>query len=335
MSELTFAIDGDALLWTGDGEYLRIEPWGKNSVRVRASKMHEIQEQEGALLPQNNQASDSHDYGITIDKPNRTAELRNGDIVVQAKASCGLYSGSGYEEPRCLLSFYKADGTPLIQEIPSGGSLNLRARWFKPITGGDYSIVASFTTPENEKLYGMGEYQQNILNLKGCTLELAHRNSQASIPFVVSSAGYGFLWNNPALGNVTFGKNRTEWRAESAKQIDYWITTGDTPSSIMKHYADATGHAPHMPEWGLGFWQCKLRYWNQRQLLDVAHGFKQRNIPLDLIVVDFFHWPHMGDFRFENEFWPDPKAMADELHSMGETHGICVAPGRTRLRELC
>lgn len=45
----------------------------------------------------------------------------------------------------------------------------------------------------------MGEYQQNILNLKGCTLELAHRNSQASIPFVVSSAGYGFLWNNPAL----------------------------------------------------------------------------------------------------------------------------------------
>lgn len=55
MSELTFAIDGDALLWTGDGEYLRIEPWGKNSVRVRASKMHEIQEQDGALLPQNNQ----------------------------------------------------------------------------------------------------------------------------------------------------------------------------------------------------------------------------------------------------------------------------------------
>lgn len=326
MSELTFAIDGDALLWTGDGEYLRIEPWGKNSVRVRASKMHEIQEQEGALLPQNNQASDSHDYGITIDKPNRTAELRNGDIVVQAKASCGLYSGSGYEEPRCLLSFYKADGTPLIQEIPSGGSLNLRARWFKPITGGDYSIVASFTTPENEKLYGMGEYQQNILNLKGCTLELAHRNSQASIPFVVSSAGYGFLWNNPALGNVTFGKNRTEWQAESAKQIDYWITTGDTPSSIMKHYADATGHAPHMPEWGLGFWQCKLRYWNQRQLLDVAHGFKQRNIPLDLIVVDFFHWPHMGDFRFENEFWPDPKAMADELHSMGVKLMVSVWP---------
>lgn len=119
-----------------------------------------------------------------LTKPSRTAELRNGDIVVQAKASCGLYSGSGYEEPRCLLSFYKADGTPLIQEIPSGGSLNLRARWFKPITGGDYSIVASFTTPENEKLYGMGEYQQNILNLKGCTLELAHRNSQASIPFV-------------------------------------------------------------------------------------------------------------------------------------------------------
>lgn len=51
------------------------------------------------------------------------------------------------------------------------------------ITGGDYSIVASFTTPENEKLYGMGEYQQNILNLKGCTLELAHRNSAGIYSF--------------------------------------------------------------------------------------------------------------------------------------------------------
>ncbi|TPF92578.1 family 31 glucosidase [Bifidobacterium sp. UTBIF-68] len=116
---------------------------------------------------------------------------------------------------------------------------------------------------------------------------------------------------------MTFGRNRTEWKADATRQIDYWVTTGDRPSTIMEHYAAATGHAPLMPEWGLGFWQCKLRYWNQEQLLDVARGFKKRGIPLDLIVIDFFHWPYMGDFRFEKEFWPDPKAMCDELHDMG------------------
>ena len=81
-----------------------------------------------------------------------------------------------------------------------------------------------------------------------------------------------------------------------------------------------------MPEWGLGFWQCKLRYWNQSQVLEVAKEFKRRNIPIDVLVIDFFHWPHMGDFRFEEEFWPNPKAMCEELHSMGIKVMVSVWP---------
>lgn len=188
------------------------------------------------------------------------------------------------------------------------------------------SATASFQAPRDEHLYGMGEYQQDFMDLKGCSFELAHRNSQASIPFVVSSAGYGFLWNNPSIGSANFSMNRTEWFAQSTPQIDYWVTAGGSPADIMHNYADATGHAPVMPDWGLGFWQCKLRYWNQQQVLDVAHEFKRRGIPLDVIVIDFFHWPHMGDFRFEDEFWPDPKAMCDELHAMGIKVMVSIWP---------
>ena len=50
----------------------------------------------------------------------------------------------------------------------------------------------------------MGQYQQPYLDVKGADLELAHRNSQASVPFMLSSLGYGFLWNNPAVGRVKF-----------------------------------------------------------------------------------------------------------------------------------
>ena len=49
----------------------------------------------------------------------------------------------------------------------------------------------------------MGQYQQKYLNMKGCMLELAQRNSQVSVPFYVSSIGYGFLWNNPAVGPIS------------------------------------------------------------------------------------------------------------------------------------
>ena len=155
------------------------------------------------------------------------------------------------------------------------------------------------------------------LNLKGCILELAQQNTQASIPFVVSDRGYGFFWHNPGIGRVTFGTNKTVWIAESTNQCDYWVTAGDTPAEIQQAYVKVTGLPPMMPEYGLGFWQCKARYWNQEQVLEVARGYKQRNVPLDVLIVDFFHWPRMGDYRFDEEFFPDPKGMADELHAMG------------------
>ena len=316
-----FQVTDAALVWTGGGEYLRIEPWGADSVRVRAAMMHEPDGPDYALL----QCPVPEDVRIEIAEDGSSASLANGELVVRAEAEHALNGASGYEEYRCRLSFRNADGTVLFEEIPHGGSLNLKARRYEGHIGGDHRITVSFSAPRDEHLYGMGEYQQDVLDLKGSTFELAHRNSQASVPFVVSSAGYGFLWNNPAIGRATFARNSTQWAAESARQIDYWVTAGK-PAAIMARYADATGHAPRMPEWGLGFWQCKLRYWNQEQLLETAREFKRRGIPIDLIVIDFFHWPLMGDFRFDAEFWPDPKAMADELHEMGIKLMVSVWP---------
>lgn len=123
----------------------------------------------------------------------------------------------------------------------------------------------------------MGQYQQEFLNIKNCSLELAQRNSQVSVPFVLSSLGYGFLWHNPAVGRVSFCANTTQWQAQSTRQMDYWITAGDTPDEIECAYAAVTGTVPQMPEYGLGFWQCKLRYWNQEQLLQTAREYHRRD----------------------------------------------------------
>ncbi len=233
------------------------------------------------------------------------------------------------------LFFYNQRGELLLEEYvrnredmfaKTTSSLEVEAREFKPIIGGDYSLSVRFESCPEEKLYGMGQYQQKFLNIKGAQLELAHRNSQASVPFLLSSLGYGFLWNNPGIGQVNFNKNLTVWSVQSARKMDYWITAGDTPARIEQSYARVTGTVPMMPEYGMGFWQCKLRYQTQEELLEIAREYKKRGIPLDVIVVDFFHWPKQGDWRFDPTYWPDPDAMIAELKEMGIELMVSVWP---------
>ena len=205
--------------------------------------------------------------------------------------------------------------------------LRVDARELKPVMGScDYELTARFEAYDDEKIFGMGQYQEKHLDKKGATLELAQRNSQASVPFYVSSRGYGFLWNNPAIGTATFGTNKTEWYAKRTKKLDYFITAGDTPAEIELNYSAAAGRTPMMPEFGLGYWQCKLRYRTQEEILAVAREHKRRGLPMDAIVVDFFHWTMQGDFKFEKRDWPDPDAMVKELKDMGIETVVSVWP---------
>ena len=303
--------EGNALVYRWDGEVLSIMPWGENSFRVRSTVLGEVEDTDWALLPQEETTAEIHveEY---------TARITNGKITAELTVD----SWSHY----CDIAFYNQKGELLLKEAGKGGALDKKNRFFKPIIGGDYRLTVTFASNPKEKLYGMGQYQQDILNVKNCNLELAHRNSQASVPFVLSDLGYGFLWHNPAIGRVSFASNTTEWYAESTKQMDYWITAGDTPDEIEQAYGRAVGTVPEMPEYGLGFWQCKLRYWNQEDLLSVAREYHRRGIPVDVIVCDFFHWPRMGDYRFDEEFFPDPETMVKELKEMGMELMVSVWP---------
>jgi alpha-D-xyloside xylohydrolase len=134
------------------------------------------------------------------------------------------------------------------------------------------------------------------------------------------------LWNNPGVGRVELGRNATRWVAEGSQQLDYYIVAGSSYAEILERYADATGHAPVLPDWAAGFWQSKLRYETQAELLSVAREYKRRGLPLAVIVADFFHWSRMGDWRFDPAAWPDPKAMVRELGSMGVRLMVSIWP---------
>ncbi len=298
-------IENNRLVWKTSGETVVIEPWGENALRVRSVMMGEILETDYALLPPKEQS-------CVIEAGKDQAKITNGKLTAQI-----VLAASGWRKDHGRITFYRQDGRVLFGDIDHEDSPSPHPRRFLSRGGGAQSLTCSFKAYEGERFYGMGQYQMERLDLKGSILELAQQNTQASVPFVVSSRGYGFFWHNPAIGQAVFGENKTVWKAESAKQCDYWVVAGDTPAEIQQAYVRATGLPPMMPEYGLGFWQSKARYWNQEQVLEVARGYKERSIPLDVLVIDFFHWPRMGDFRFDAEFFPDPEKMVQELRSMG------------------
>jgi alpha-D-xyloside xylohydrolase len=283
------------IMYTYDSEQVWLEAWGASAVRVRATKMSAMPVENWALL-------DSSDKKAEIEVSDDSATLVNGKIkaTINKRGKITISNTDG----KLLLEEYARHRRDLTD--PKCSALEVEAREFKPNIGGDYRLMARFESLDpKEKIYGMGQYQQPFLDVKGSQLELAHRNSQASVPFAVSSRGYGFLWNNPSIGNAIFGKNIMSFEALSTKALDYWVIAGDTPAQLVEAYADATGKVPMMPEYGLGFWQCKLRYQTQDELLEEAREYKRRKLPIDLIVVDFFHWPAQGDWKFDKVYWPD------------------------------
>lgn len=87
------------------------------------------------------------------------------------------------------------------------------------------------------------------------------------------------------------------------------------------------------PDWAAGFWQCKLRYRTQEELLAIAREYKQRDLPLSMIIIDFFHWTLQGDWRFDPVNWPDPAGMVRELAEMGVRVMVSVWPTVNPLSE--
>jgi len=317
-----FSQDQGVLVYRFDSETLRIEAWGPNAFRVRATH-------EASLLAENwalTEALPTTSPVIEILDDEGGAIIRNGMITAHVSQRGKLVITNGGRAGQVILEEFSRNRVDVAD--PKASALKIDAREFVPRPGTDsYKLTARFESlDENERIYGMGQYQQPYLDLKGTDIELAQRNSQASIPFALSSRGFGFLWNQPAIGRAVFGKNLTTFEALSTRVLDYWVVVGDAPADIVRAYANVTGKAPPMPEYGLGFWQCKLRYQTQEELLQVAREHKRRGLPMDVLVVDYFHWPKEGDWCFDPTYWPDPDAMIAEVRSLGIELMVSIWP---------
>jgi len=297
-------------------EILQVEAWGPNSARVRSTWGPSIAETPGSAL------SEPAASRPVVEVSEGAARLRNGNLVVEVAAN----PGGGFLQFPPLVRFSRADdGRELLSE-QSPHFTSPPQRRYTAGAGGTYGCQVTFNPSPGERIYGLGQHQHGLFDQKGAIIDLIQRNTEVCIPFALSNRGYGFLWNMPGVGRVELGANRTRWVADAARQLDYWVTTAPTPAEVVSQYSHATGLPPMLPAWASGFWQCKLRYRYQEELLEVAREHKRRGLPLSVIVVDYFHWSRQGEWRFDSTEWPDPQAMVDELREMGVELMVSVWP---------
>jgi alpha-D-xyloside xylohydrolase len=195
-----------------------------------------------------------------------------------------------------------------------------------------YQVGASFASPSDEHYYGLGQNQEGYLDHRGHTVEcwnnyLSTGGPTWCIPFLVTNKGYGLLWDNPSQTTIQPGFNeQTRWTSQVGTRVSFFVIAGKDTDEIYSGYRSLTGSTPLLPKAAYGYIQCKQRYITQDEVMQVAKGYRDRKLPADVLVVDWFYYTKMGQMDLDPKNWPDPKAMNDELHKMGFQTMISVWP---------
>ena len=113
-------------------------------------------------------------------------------------------------------------------------------------------------------------------------------------------------------------KDETVFRSPVATCVDYTVFIGSA-DEVIATYRELTGPSPLMPSWALGYIHCRERFHSSQEILETANRFQQEQMPVDVLVQDWQYWGKYGwnSMRFDEEFYPDPKALTDSLHRMG------------------
>ena len=195
-----------------------------------------------------------------------------------------------------------------------------------------YVVGATFASPDDEHYYGLGQNHEGFLDHRGhpvrCWQDYTSPGGPSScVPFLVTNKGYGLVWDNPSKTTIEAGFNeQTRWTSQVGDRVSFFVIAGATADEIYAGYRLLTGPTPMLPKAAYGYIQCKQRYASQDELMAVAKGYRDRHLPADVLVVDWFYYTKMGQFDLDPKFWPDPAAMNKQLHEMGFETMISVWP---------
>ena len=318
-----------------------IEPYAPNIVRLSIS----LRKADALAAP---------GYGITARPNNADWKLssdRSGDVLRSSVLRITLASQRDYgghatdAEPMFSgstdnvgLDIWTADGKQLVHlngwqmSVPNSKDGNRQLENDRrPSDPPFFTIGASFAAAADEHDYGLGQNQQGFLDRRGHVIECAHDYNAPSgqsvcVPFLVTNKGYGLIWDNPSKTTVSLGFNdENKFTSQVGQRVSFFVIAGDY-AAIYRGYRLLTGDVPMLPMSTYGYIQSKQRYASQSELLGVAKGYRDRHLPIDDLVIDWFTYTKMGQMDFDPAAWPDPAGMVQQLHAMNYHVMISVWP---------
>jgi len=196
-----------------------------------------------------------------------------------------------------------------------------------------WKAAAHFRLGDDEALYGLGFDESTDLNLRGKTKRLYQHNLRIVIPFIVSTRGYGLLFDSYSAMTFADDKDGTTITSDVVDDLSYYFVLGPTMDAAIGGFRQLTGAATMLPRWAYGYVQSKERYQTQDEVVDTVRQFRQRQIPLDLIVQDWNYWrpDHWGSPVPDTSRYPDIAAMTGRVHDLNAHLMISIWPNPSPL----
>ena len=279
---------------------------------------------------------------LTVTQDDRTVRACAGGITAaidRAYGSITFYDVDGgvllREDQRCPCILQEK--SVLVNTFSGQGEITLRQSVDGVRASADdyethearkaYACKQSFTFALEEGLYGLGSHEEGYGNLRGKTRELYQHNMKAVVPVLVSTKGWGMLFDLGCMMVFHDDAEGSYLYADCADEMSYYFMAGEYPG-VMQTYAALTGATPLPPRYAFGYVQSKERYKDAQELLDVVTEYRRREVPLDVIVLDWQSWPEgqWGYKTFDEVRFPAPRALTDQLHDMGAKMMISIWP---------
>ena len=290
----------DAALRLGDGRWLHVGFCGERTVHVRVTPAEAVSSRPSLVVVA---------CEATVDV---STETLGDTLVVRTRGAA--------------VRVNRTDGGLVVAD--GAGRVALRARApdaFRPGIGDDAGVAIQqrFRLTPDEGLYGLGEFQDGVVNWRGEDVRLSQSNTMSAIPSLVSSHGWGLLWDNTSASTFRDRPGAMTLASDVADGVDYYVTPSTRPAEALAAYRRLTGKAPMFADWAYGYWQSKERYRTSDELLEVAADFRRRRFPVDNLVQDWNYWP--GERWFSGMAWdraryPDPAATVRALHDRYNLH---------------
>ncbi len=333
-----------------------LEPYAPNIVRITMS----LKKDAALAAPGYGISGKPAEAGWTYEHTDAMDTYKSDRMTVKMQVP---HYGNGAPPPGCDTCLYFGGSTPWVPLSVTGTDgkalLNLQGWWMsvpnhkdgnaetlnevqpsiaydhndpRPKDPAYFQVGASFHSPDDEHYYGLGQNQEGWLDHRGHPVRCwndytAPAAPSFCVPFMVTNKGYAVLWDNPSKTTIEPGFNeQTRWVSEVGDRVSFFVVAGRNTDELYEGYRLLTGDTPMLPKAAYGYIQCKQRYRSQAEVMAVAKGYRDRHLPLDVIVVDWFYYTNMGQMDFNPQYWPDPKAMNDQLHKMGIQTMISVWP---------